>query len=392
MKKKYFKITEVGFICLILVYLTGCSYFKTINIIDTFSEEDEIYTFYGKATFRSYIEERCVQNISFTEWKGTGKKYHSEAAGTMDKDFYEEYYSQEPPPDLVSGDRVKTKEEDTYDDNRLIIYLPYENKYSIKEVTLADEVSPIVLIGINQALNAGGLKDYANVRISELAKDYTLEMEDNVKINGRMTQHITAVSKTVGENEIQEVWIDQDTWFILKERIRSGNYTEEFEYLDFKFNPKIDTQIFDVDIPEDANIIYLDSDLAKVNEEITLEEAPKRLGTPIFYLEDEDSKLTSAKYIEQIEDDYGWVQLTYKLTDGREVIVESSPYYNAYAQINLGYERVKVQGQEALYQVQNESKCIEFVKGQTICDIYIKNTEMSKNELVQIANRLKIKE
>lgn len=392
MVKKYFKRIRIGFIFLLVAYLTGCSYFKTVDIIDTFSEEDEIYTFYGKAKFRSYIDEKCIQDINFIEWKGTGKKYHSEAVGTMDKDFYEEYYSQSPPQDLVSGNLVKTKEEDTYDDKQLIIYLPYENKYSIKEVTLADEVSPIVLIGINQVLNAGGLKDYATARINELAKGYSLEMKDNVKVNSRLTQHITAISKMVGENEIQEVWIDQDTWLIIKERIISGNYTEEFEYLDFKFNPRVDDHLFKVDIPEGAEIIYLDSDLAKVNEEVTLEEAPIRLGKPVFYLEDEDTKLVSAKYIEHIDDDYGWIQLTYKLADGREIIVESSPYYKVYDKIQLGYERIKVQGQEALYQAQNESKCIEFVKGQTICDIYIKNSEMSKNELIQMANRLKIKE
>lgn len=373
--------------------LVGCNYFEAVDVFEPLSEEDEIYTFYGEGRQRVYLDGKLVQDTEFKEWKGTGKKYHSEADVELDKEFFEQCYGEAPANELLEGNIVRINEEDTYNEEQLIVYEPYKDQYSIKTTSLADEVNPSVLLGINRALSAGGLKDYATTVINTLAKDYDLTIEDNVRINGRQTQHITAISKELGEKEVQEIWIDQNTWLILRERIQQGNYSYEFEYTGFKFNPRVDEDIFKVEIPHDANVVYLDNNLEKINEEVTLEEAVKRLGIPIFHLEEREGiSLVSAKYIETISAIYGRVDLTYKTEEGKEVIVQNSPSSVLYEELDLGYEKIVVQGQEAIYREIGSMKFIEFSYEDTICDIYIKNSQMSKNELIMLANRLILKE
>ncbi len=283
--------------------LTGCSYIKSADVFQALSEEQEIYTFYGEGRQRTYLDNKLVQDIDFKEWKGTGKKYHSKADIEIDRDFYEEYFGEAPAKELIEGNIVRINEEDTYNENEFIVYEPYKNQYSVKDISLVDDVNPSILLGINGALNAGGLKGYATSVITTLAKEYNLTIEDNVRINGRQTQHIMAVSKELGENEIQEIWIDQNTWLIVKESIKQGNYSVEFEYVNFSLNPIINEDIFEVEIPANAEVVYLDNNLEKINEEVTLEEAVIRLGIPIFYLEEnQEINLISIRYIERIGD------------------------------------------------------------------------------------------
>ena len=373
--------------------ITGCNYIKSVDIFQELSEEQEIYTFYGEGRQKSYFNNKLVQDIHFKEWKGTGKKYHSESNIETDKAFYKDFYREAPPEELIEGNIVKMDEKDTYNENKLIVHEPYKNHYSIKDISLVDDVNPSVLLGINGVLNAGGLKDYATSVVTSLAKEYNLTIEDNVKINGRQTQHIKAVSKKLGENEIYEIWIDQNTWLIVKQRIKQGNFWTEFEYINFSLNPIIDENIFKVEIPDNAKVEYLDNNLEKINEEVTLEEAIVRLGIPIFYLEEnQDISLTSARYIETISSVCGTINLTYRTKEGKEVIVENSPSSAFYEKLDRGYESFILQGKKAIYYEVESMKVVEFINKGVICDIYVKNSEMSKQELIDIANRLILKE
>lgn len=389
MRIKCFRGIEMYLLIMgLIVNLTGCTYFKSIDVLQPLAEE-EIYTFYGEGRERLYLEDELIQEVSFREWKGRGKNYHSEAEIAIDQAFYEEYYEEAPPKELVKGDVAILREEHTYNEEQMIVYLPHKNEYSIKEMSLVDDVRPRILLGINEVLNAGGLKDYAMAVMNQLAKEYTLAIQDNVKINGRQTQHITAISNDENSNEVQEIWIDQNSWLIIKQRVKNGNYLQEFEYTKFLFNPKIDERLFQMDIPKDAQIVYIDNNLARVNEIINLDEATKRLGVPIFYLEEkQDITLKSTRYIERIDENGGHIKLVYTLADGREVVVENSPLCNVCEQIDLGYEEIVVQGKKASYQECGTIKLIEFVEENTLCEIYVKNSEIERRELIQLANKL----
>lgn len=390
---KDLKRIGLGTIVLILIAgLTGCSYLKSIDILQTLSEE-EIHTFYGEGRWRSYLNNELIHDVDFKEWKGTGKNYHIKSNTKIDKELYKESYGMAAPEELIYDNVVRLGEEDTYNENQMIVYLPHKNEYSIKENLLVDEVNPKILLGINAVLNAGGPKDYATRRIHKLAKEYDLVIEDNIKVNGILTQHIIGTSKNAQIDEIQEIWIDQTTWLIIKEYYRSGNYVEEYEYTKFQLNSKIDESLFDVEIPDDAKVSYIDKQFAKVNEEITLDEAARKLQRPIFYLEEKEGiVLESSLYIEELGDEYGRVELIYKLPDKREVIIQCSPSSPLYEQVEWGYEKITVQGEQAIYQEEETIKIIEFIRYNTVCDIYVKNSDMNKEELIEIANRLLIKE
>ena len=118
------------------------------------------------------------------------KNYHIKSNTKIDKELYKESYGMAAPEELIYDNVVRLGEEDTYNENQMIVYLPHKNEYSIKENLLVDEVNPKILLGINAVLNAGRPKDYATRRIHKLAKEYDLVIEDNIKVNGILTQHI----------------------------------------------------------------------------------------------------------------------------------------------------------------------------------------------------------
>ena len=136
---------------------------------------------------------------------------------------------------------------------------------------------------------------------------------------------------------------------------------------------------------------YLDSDLKIRNEEVTIDEAVELLGVPIFYIKEDDVKLMEIHYIESIDTQYGRVELIYETNDGNQFIIENTPAYGLYEKIKLEHDKVQVRDIEANYIETSNVKGIEFTEEGTICDIYIKNSELSKEELIQLANKLELK-
>lgn len=372
---------------------TGCGYFTSPTAIEALTKEDQVDTFYGEGKGNIYIDNKLVQKYDFREWKGQDKDYFVRADIRTEEEFFKQYYGEEEiTPSMRDGDWILMREEDTFNDSELVVYVAHKNQYSIKSMSLADEVTGNIRTGINSVLENGSLKNYVMEIITQLEGEYNFSIEDDVRVNGYLTQHIVATSKDETKSDRYEFWVDQNTWLVVKSVQTLGNYTYEEEYNKFELNPKVDDSLFIVNIPEDADIQYLDNNLEKTNQEVTLDEAVKKLGTPVFYLQDEGFELIGSHYIESINEQYGRVELTYHTEDGSEFIVKSSPSSIVYEKLQLGYEKVMVGEIEASYIETGSAKYIEFIEDGTICDVYIKNSELSKEELIEIANRLSIKQ
>lgn len=393
MKEKYDKGIGIAIVIFYMLFQsTGCSYFTSSAAMEVFTREEQVETFYGEGMGKVYIDDQLIQEIEYKEWKGKNKKYHSEAEAVTKREFFDQYYNEEISEEMLNGDYVTLWEEDTVDDKQCIVYLPHKNQYSIQTLSLEDEVTNNIRMGVDRILENGSFKDYVMELIDEYEKDYILSIDNDVRVNNYLTQHLTMIPKDQNKDEKIQLWIDQNTWVIVKRVIEQGNYTEEAEYKKIELNPKINENLFKVEIPENADIQYLDKKFEKLNEKITVDEAAKRLGVPVFYLEEENGiKLLEAHYIESMNQQYGRVELTYIAEDGSQFIVQNSPSSELYEKISLGYEKIKIRDIEAIYVEMDTMKCIEFIKDGTICDIYIKNSEMSKEKLIELANKLKLK-
>ena len=375
-----------------IIHTTGCGYFISPTAMEILTKDEQVETFYGEGIAKSYVNDEIVQELVFREWKGKSEKYHNKVQVRTEKNFFEQLSDEEITDEMLQDGFVIQTEEDTFNDTQLIVYLPYKNQYCIKDMSLAAEVTDNVRTGISKVLEGGSLKDYVMNIINTYEEEYTLTIENDVRINNYLTQHITAVPKDKNKDEQYEFWVDQNTWLVVKEIQKQGSLINESEYTKFELNPKIDESLFEVSIPEDAEIEYINDNLEKKNEEVTISEAIRRLGSPIFCLEGQPGvRLIEVHYIEAINERYGRVELTYMTDGGDEFIIRNSPSSKLYEKLELGYEKINVRGLDGSYIETGGVKIIEFIDQNIICDVYIKNSEMSKEELVRLTNKLNFK-
>lgn len=373
----------------LLVVVSGCDIFTSDGIIETMVEGDEVIsTFYGEGEINQYQDNELLCKIDYKEWKGNEDKYRIEYEYTMT-----DLYKQAVDNGLIKGEIEADKEIDVTNGNQLIAYLPGKETYYIKPVSLADKVNPTLLQGINQVLHFGSLKEYALELINEVSNSHDVTIKDNVKIGSYTTQYILAEPKLGKQGEATvELWIDQDSWMVVKCRNTIGNLMVEREYKDFTFNPKINEEKFIMDIPEHAKVIKLDENLDIVNQEVSLKEAVSRLKVPVFYIPDEQiATMKEARYIETSNVLYARVEITYLTPEGEEFIVQNMPSSKLQENFDLNCEKVKIGDTEAIYLEQAPMKIIEFTKEGTLCDIYVKNSELSKEKLIELAKALEMK-
>ena len=388
-KRRWIKKVVVLMVCGLLITTNGCSLLSSQGIVEAMVREDsEVNTFYGEAEMRQYYNGELLCTVSYREWKGNENKYRVEYK-TVVTDSYKKAVDN----GLMKGDFESEEEIDITNEDQLIAYVPAKETYYIKPITLADEVDPTIVQGINQVLRSGSLKEYALELIDEVSKNHDVTIKDNVKCGNYTTQHIVAVPKEgkVGEATI-EAWIDQNSWMVVKTKSSVGKLIIEQEYKTFTINPGITEEKFIMTIPEGAKVIKLDEKLGVVNQKVSLEEAVSKLKVPIFYIGDEEiATMKEARYIETSNQIYAKVEITYVTPEGKEFIIQNMPCNKFQENLDLGFEKVKLNNIEGIYVEEAPMKIIEFNKEGTLCDIYIKNSEMSKEELVELAKALEIK-
>lgn len=373
----------------LLITTSGCSLLSSEGTIEAMVQGDlEVNTFYGEGEMRQYYNEELLLTIGYKEWKGTENKYRVEYKYTV-TDSYKEAVDN----GLKKGDIESGEEIDITNGDQLIAYVPDRDTYYIKPVSLADEINPAFSQGINQVLRYGGLKEYALEVIDEVSESHDVTIKDNVKCGNYTTQHIVAKPKedVVGEATI-EAWIDQNSWMVVKTKSSVGKLITEQEYKTFTINPSVSEEKFIMTIPEGAEVIKLDEQLGVVNQKVSLEEAVSKLKVPIFYIGDEKlATMKEARYIETSNQLYARVEITYVTPEGKEFIVQNMPSNKFQENLDLGLEKVKLNNIEGLYVEEAPKKKIRFYKEDTLCDIYVKNSEMSKEELLELAKALEIK-
>ena len=384
MHKKCRIISTIGITLCIALLIVKCSGMDVATIADAFIQEEEIETFYGRYVTRHYNDGELYAEINAQEWKGKGKKYFNHSYSRAKKEYVDIGYTDE----MLDGDFVVFDEQDTIVENQLIGYTSHINKYYIKDLTLESEVKDnSYLIGINKVLQTGYLKDYVMELISYYDKDYILETENDIRIDGKLTQHVIATSKKKGDLDKFEMWIDQDTWMVVKELITQGNFTKITEYTEFQLNPIISKKRFEVNIPQDAQIVRINEGLQEVNEKITLEQATEKLGISVYYLEQSDRlTLSEVHYIVDPARTYGRVEIIYILNDGSKIIVENIADVKSYTQDDSKMDTVWVKGHKARYTENEQSQRISFNDEACSCKIYTQNSSISKAEFIKLIN------
>ncbi|WP_432360041.1 LolA family protein [Sporosarcina sp. UB5] len=137
----------------------------------------------------------------------------------------------------------------------------------------------------------------------ELVKDsHELSTGGEEKIAGRSAYHIIAKAKDgsalIGDLEI---WIDKNTWMVLKSVSKSNGLSMTLEYTKIDFKPVLSDDLFVLDIPEGAAVEVMD--VASMSPKaVTVEEVKEALGLYYQIRETEELRLSAITVLEGLEE------------------------------------------------------------------------------------------
>lgn len=178
------------------------------------------------------------------------------------------------------------------DGKNVMIYDKASNAATIMEMSEEDM----------QLINAQTPQQQAK-QMLELVKDsHELSTVGSEKIAGRDTFHIIAKSKK--DNTLfgdQEIWVDKETWMVLKSISHSSQLVMTQEYTKIDYAPIFDDSTFVLGIPEGAQVETMDQE-SMAPKEVTVDEVKAELGTFHMVAETDNMKLFALTVMDGIEE------------------------------------------------------------------------------------------
>lgn len=151
-------------------------------------------------------------------------------------------------------------------------------------------------------MNNQSPREQTGTLLEAIKDSHDLSEGEAEEIAGRPTFHIIAKAKDkkalIGDVEI---WIDKETWLPLKQVSHSGGQAFTLEYQKIEFNPKMEDDLFVLDIPEDATIERI-AEESYVPKEADFNEVKEELGKFYQVHETDELELAGITFLEGLED------------------------------------------------------------------------------------------
>lgn len=259
------KITKwAGIICFIggiTMGTFGCSSSESANqfspeqvINNALEETTEIGAYYAEAEFITSEKGKDPEKVLLKEWVNEDGKKRTE---TEKEDGSEKSIA-------------------VNDGGKLISYQPETKQAFVIE---GDEL---------QALNQISPKQQAEQLLKIVQDTHEVRSEGEKEIVGRSTYHLVAEAKDdKGLFGDQELWIDKETWMVLKTVSSSGDLNMEMVYTKLELNPDLPKDIFALELPKDVEVQDLLEGMEEPSE-ITLQEAVEKVGKPFLHIPESD--------------------------------------------------------------------------------------------------------
>lgn len=128
------------------------------------------------------------------------------------------------------------------------------------------------------------------MQVLEMIQDtHDISSEGEEEIAGRITYHLKAKAKQDGDLfGDQEMWIDKESWIVLKLISQSSDMKSEITYTKFDYGIDIPEDKFVLDLPEGVEVINLDGEEEDFMTEVTLSEANELLNKTLHYIPEVD--------------------------------------------------------------------------------------------------------
>lgn len=188
-------------------------------------------------------------------------------------------------------------------------------------------------------------------RLEGLQTYAELTLVGESEISGRKTYHLVAKPKekksVMGD---QEIWIDQETWMIMKNIFNVEDIKIEHIYTKIEFAPQFKDDVFQIKLPKDVQLKDIGGMYA--NRTVTLSEARAVFGKPILHFRETSVvALAKAELTEiRIPDKSGIksVTLTYFKNNAPYITISVTPMTDD-KKINLSKNELLIRGQKGNY-------------------------------------------
>lgn len=166
-------------------------------------------------------------------------------------------------------------------------------------------------------------KEQFTSMIDMMKDSHSIELVGEEEMVGFDTYHIRlSANETDSLLGDMEVWVDQDTWFVVKIISESGDSRSEFTYTELDVAPEFKEETFQIDIPNDVEIKNLKEEFGA--NAVTTEEAIEALEQDFLVFNEENLELVDIQmhdFSEQLE--RYEVELTYHSKDSIPMFILS---------------------------------------------------------------------
>lgn len=252
MNRKAKAAAVLGTICLTGALMTGCQTGEVLayteaEIVEKAIEENSMpLSYYAEADMKLFNGDELTQTMKLKEWHDAQKgNYRTEVESEGSTSI-----------SVNDGEQV-------------IVYDEQQNSAYKMDAAVSAEMP------LSQ-------KDKIVSQFERMRNTHSIEMVGQEQWLGENVYHIKAEpleDKKETLVGVQEYWINSKNWMIVKSSASSGDTRTEFAYTKIDESPVFDAGTFEIQIPEEAEMISMDEMGPKP---VTLEEAETAIGQPFL--------------------------------------------------------------------------------------------------------------
>ena len=249
----------------------------------------------------------------------------------------------------------------------------------VMQFTLDEETAQ----GVNKSPS-----EQAKAMLETIENTHAIEVVGNETLLDRAVIHVKATPKNNEENLFgeQELWIDKDTWFVLKSVSKIDGKQTKTAYKTFDVSPKLDSELFVFTMPDGAEMV----ELGEVEEPLvvhSIEEAIPYIDKPFYYVEDQQDITLHDISVFSMEGVPGSLTLNY--------IKQDMPYFSLVVmpveEPNVPYngtEGIDVRDQQASLVEAGNFRSISWVENGIGYALLIESADVTTEEVVDLFNAI----
>ncbi|MCR8843271.1 hypothetical protein NQ117_06215 [Paenibacillus sp. SC116] len=359
MRAKDLKVIKWIFVVIIAISVAGCGWNKSeppSNFLDMVTPPNyELVSYYAEANITyMYKDDRTKdEKYSIKEWVDAKQGRH-----------YRE---------MIEGNKIHYNLQSP---GKLLYYTTGDKSAYTSSFSPDD---PNMSLGTRESFMS---------EMESIRKGYTIKSVDDETFLGRPVQRLRAVSKDPNYRSEMDLWIDKETWMVLKTSDKTDDGVHVTEYTHFETRNKFKDEEFEVKLPQDVKIENVD-DSIKPNR-ITFQEAAKLLEGGLMYLEGHDMKLSHVEkevYAFGGEVDWTLISLIYDKTDGTPMFqLYISPSANGENYTSTDDDTVKVRNKQGMYW--EELQILSWDENGYLYELMSRHPDLKQDELVKWAEKL----